>query len=311
MSSVDEVSFFVHNHYLYAALGKGMRVLEVGAGEGAFTREISKVGCTIVIAESSEARIGINRRAASRLGFGGAVEGWRLLESGKLRASDSDSFDAVVSLGASPETDCDSPHPDLAECVRVCKPGGIILLSALSYWGAVHGYLKGTSRGLLPVESVPEGELGAEPGSWTEARGRCRVFRARELREAALGLGVEVTALSASNALSVGWGSFLPELRSDPERWHQCLELELKTCREEACLDMGSRIILVGRKPGTQKRVEFVEPSGEEKKGAGPGTMSPTLLGGSPPGSFLLPRWLGSGWPLPQQPGARWPGSCM
>jgi hypothetical protein len=74
------------------------------------------------------------------------------------------------------------------------------------------------------------------------------MFRAEELYRAAQKAGVEVVTMSASNVLSLGWEPFLPGSGGDPERLEELLRLELLACREEGSLDMGTRIILAGRK---------------------------------------------------------------
>jgi len=74
------------------------------------------------------------------------------------------------------------------------------------------------------------------------------MFRAEELRQTVQEAGLDVAAMSASNALSLGWEPFLRGSGEHPERLEELLRLELLACREKGSLDMGTRIILAGMK---------------------------------------------------------------
>ena len=74
------------------------------------------------------------------------------------------------------------------------------------------------------------------------------MFRASEFRAWLAQAGLTVVALSASNCLSLGWGDFLQEIKSDGEKWGELLRIELEACAEGGCLDMGTHIIGVAKK---------------------------------------------------------------
>ena len=56
--------------------------------------------------------------------------------------------------------------------------------------------------------------------------------------------------ISASNCLSAAWKDGLAPMREDPDRWQQLLELELAASSASGCLDLGTHIIAVVKKPG-------------------------------------------------------------
>jgi hypothetical protein len=54
--------------------------------------------------------------------------------------------------------------------------------------------------------------------------------------------------VSASTCLSTGHDELLREIRGNAARWGELLRMEVEACAEAGCLDMGTHIIVVGRK---------------------------------------------------------------
>jgi SAM-dependent methyltransferase len=134
----------------------------------------------------------------------------------------------------------------LADCRRVVRPGGALVISVLSLLGTAH-------RFLAPVLA-----LGAEvnrdvfrtgdldnrtvPGSTHH----CHMFRARELR-ALLDRGELVDIwLSASSALATGAAA---EIAPGTPVWDLLLELEREACVEPGYLDAGTHLIATAHRP--------------------------------------------------------------
>lgn len=246
--SVEAVSLLLHKRFLLEFVDPGMRVLEVGAGTGTFTQTLAEVGCRVVVAEMSVVRLSNHRARSVQLAIDHAVEGRVVLDTRELSPIAEGSFDLVVCFGGASGESLAEEIPAIAEGARVCRPGGRVLLSVLSLSGAVHHYLNG--RLLAPPEKRAGVTISEDRPlkSWLEARRRCQMFRAEELRRTAQEAGLEVLAMSASNSLSLGWKPFLPATGDDQERRRELLSMEFVACREEDSLDMGRRILLAGKK---------------------------------------------------------------
>ena len=54
--------------------------------------------------------------------------------------------------------------------------------------------------------------------------------------------------MSASNCVSTVWDERLAREKEDHVKWQELLRMELEACAEPGCLDMGTHIIIVGRK---------------------------------------------------------------
>ncbi len=249
--SIEEVSRFVHGHYLRGVLAPKMRVLEVGAGPGEFTPMIARAGCRVVVVDGSKVELRFHRERSSSSAIDEAVESRVLLGPGGLPRHFREAFDVVVSFQDSPAGDPARSPPAWTSLAAACRPGGHLLLSVLSLWGGLESYLQGRSRGTEPSMSDRRAAVGGPPGTWTEAQARCRMFRAEDLVRMVRGLDMEVSVISASNALSVGWGDIPGIAASHPEEWDRLMEMELDACRDESCLEMGPRILVMGRKRPT------------------------------------------------------------
>jgi 2-polyprenyl-3-methyl-5-hydroxy-6-metoxy-1,4-benzoquinol methylase len=247
-SPVDAVSLAIHTHYLREFVKPGSRVLDVGAGPGRFTQVLAEMGCRVVAADISQVQLDLHRKHAKELAFDDMVEDRVQLDVCDMRSIESESFDAVVCYGGPLSYVFDKAPAALQECVRVCKKKGQVLASVMSLWGAAHRFLQGVLT--VPPESnrkiTDTGDL--TPRNWDAATHYCHMFRSGELRQIASRSGLAVLAMSASNCVSTAWDDLLAEAKDDPEKWQEVLRMELEACREDGCLDMGTHIIIVGRK---------------------------------------------------------------
>ena len=82
-SLADEVSLFLHTHYLKRFVEPGSRVLDIGAGPGRFTKVMADMGCRVVVADISQVQLDLHKRHAEELGFEDC--GGETFETGRLR----------------------------------------------------------------------------------------------------------------------------------------------------------------------------------------------------------------------------------
>jgi SAM-dependent methyltransferase len=246
---VDEVSLYIHTHYLREYVPARSRVLEIGAGAGRFTQVLAGLGVRILVADISPVQLDLNRRHAHQYQFAHAVEAWQQADVRDMSQWASESFGCVVAYGGPLSYVLNGRDVALQECIRVLGHDGTLLLSVMSLWGTVHRHLDGvlstpaatnqriTATGDISPDTFPEREENF-----------MHMFRAGELREWLTQAGLAVVALSASNCLSIGWEDRLKEIRHDEEKWEELLRMELEACAEDESLNMGTHIIAVARK---------------------------------------------------------------
>ena len=166
-----------------------------------------------------------------------------------LSEFEANSFDSVVAYGGPFSYVLDKRDLALSECVRVLKPGGILLLSVMSLWGTVHRFLDDVLA--LPQEInqriITTGDI--TQATYPDRRGNfMHIFHSNELFDWLEKAGLSILDKSASNCLSLVWGDQLKETRDDPEKWKQLLQMELEACADEGCINFGTHMIAVTRK---------------------------------------------------------------
>ena len=248
-SPVQQVKWHVHLHYLTEYLRPDDRVLEVGAGAGRFTRELTGLVRSIVVADISPGQLQLNRAKAEEFGFAESVEDWIECDMCDMSAHfDEGAFDAVVCYGGPLSYVFEERGRAIRELTRVTRPGGTLFLSVMSLWGGLHQFLPGVLK-IEPAvnrDIVATGDLTADRKASTHY---AHMFRSSEFRELLEASGLQIEVLSASNCVSACWAEALREIKEDPTVWAHLLEMELEACREPGCLDMGTHLIAVCRKP--------------------------------------------------------------
>jgi SAM-dependent methyltransferase len=248
-SPMHEVNLYIHTHYLEKHVAAGNRVLEIGAGPGRFTQVLSRLGAQIVVADISGVQLELNRRFAGEMGFAQAVLDRQQVDICDLSQFESNSFDRVVVYGGPFSYVLEKRDLALSECLRVLCPGGALLLSVMSLWGTIHGFLDGVLATPIPVNQkiISTGDITAS--TFPERKGNfMHLFRVEELRNWLEKFPLQLVDLSASNCLSLAWNEMLKEIKSDREKWDELLRMELAACSDPGGLGMGTHLIAVAKK---------------------------------------------------------------
>ncbi len=129
-SILGRITDALEEHLLLDRIGpaRGMRILDVGCGDGVLATRLAQAGARVTGIDASADMIATARRRATAAGVEvDLVEG----NAGDLPFPD-EHFDCVVSVA----TLCfvDDPRPTIREMVRVLKPGGRLILGELGRW---------------------------------------------------------------------------------------------------------------------------------------------------------------------------------
>ena len=245
----DEVSLYIHTHYLEKYITKGKRVLEIGAGAGRFTQILAGLGAQILVADISSVQLDLNQRFAAELGFKEAVLDWQQADICDLSRFEPNSFECILAYGGPFSYVLDKRDVALSECLRVLRSGGLLLLSVMSLWGSAHGHLDGVLSLPSSVNQKITSTGDITPTTLPERKGNfMHLFRADELREWLSQSPLTLLDMSASNCISLTWNEMLKEIRNNPDTWNELLRMELEACANEGCLNMGTHLIAVAKK---------------------------------------------------------------
>lgn len=249
-SPVERIKFFVHLHHLRNHVRSTDRVLEIGAGAGRFTQQLAKITDRIVVADISSGQLALNRQHAVEHGFADNVEDWMECDMCDLESTfDADTFDVVVCYGGPLSYVFERQHDAIAQLRRATKPGGKLLFGVMSLWGTIHQYFPG----VLDID-IPSNREIVTTGNLTErtvgpGRHYTHMYRADELRSTLEAGSLEILTMSASNCLTTNWTELLAEVSEDSEKWLHLLEMEIEASQQPGCLNAGSHMIAVCRKP--------------------------------------------------------------
>jgi SAM-dependent methyltransferase len=164
------------------------------------------------------------------------------------------SFDVIVCYGGALSYVRDRRHDAASELKRITKPGGLILVSVMSRYGATANLVRRPTVqflkdlwGRLVWHVLETGDLSGVPSTKVigHSHPAMHLYTSTELRE--LFSDCEVVEVAGSNVSATEGAPALEDVASDPQAWATAVELERKLCRQPGLVDSGSHLILVAR----------------------------------------------------------------
>ncbi|MDA4114647.1 MAG: class I SAM-dependent methyltransferase [Thaumarchaeota archaeon] len=226
-------------------------LLDAGGGPGRYTAALAKRGYEIVLLDLVPENLEFAGSRLKRLGLMGRIRG--LVEGSieDLSAFPSESFDAVLCLGA-PLSHLMSSHERkraVSELVRVAKVDAPIFVSVINKFSALIYELRG--KYLL---AEPDGtelfrpllEEGDHTGKYlfTDFHG----FLPEELRETLSRPDVEILEMVGLEGLGAHHPDEVNKLARDRKLWRLWLEAHYKICTHPSVVGTSEHALLVGRK---------------------------------------------------------------
>lgn len=223
-------SIATHVAYLDRFVRPGDRVLDAGCGPGRFTLELARIGARVVAADISPGQLELHRRYTADV----EVEDRVVADVTRLPFADGE-FDVTVCYGGALSYVLEHAPVAAAELARVTRPGGHVLVSAMTLVGiTVHSLNSGMfeGRGYTDEEILGVVSSGVLPRSLGSDHPAMKLYRARELKALFAPHG-EIVAASAT-------GMFAAD--TDLAR-----RLELDLGAEPGAHDFGNHLLVVVR----------------------------------------------------------------
>jgi ubiquinone/menaquinone biosynthesis C-methylase UbiE len=248
----------IHNDFLERYIKPDIKVLDAGSGPGRFSISMARLGASITVLDISDVQLDLARKNLSAANMTNHVEYFVQGDITDLSVFPSASFDAVVCFGGALSYVCEQRHKAALELIRVTKPGGFILVSAMSRLGILLGLADIPELNLLnepdkeiigsSVWDVLEtGDLKGFPSpraGMTHAA--MHLYTAEEL--CALFPDCQILDVCGSNVMISEQSPQHRTVADSPAAWNTVVELERRLNHDPGLVNRGSHIILAARK---------------------------------------------------------------
>jgi ubiquinone/menaquinone biosynthesis C-methylase UbiE len=245
----------IHSDFLRRHVEPGHRVLDAGCGPGRFTIELVALGARPVALDTSPLQLKAATERCQAAGVHHQVEAFLRGDIVDLSQFPDESFDVVVCFGGPLSYVRDKRQQAAAELVRVTRPGGLLLVSVMSRFGATCNVVRRATLEVLrdPVVGkvwsvLDQGELSGFPSRIPgETHPPMHLYSSGEL--ASLFESCAVLTLAGSNVSAVEGDPAFEEVAVDAEAWATAVEVERRLCQQPGLLDTGSHVIAVVQRP--------------------------------------------------------------
>lgn len=244
----------IHTDFIRQHVPRDSRVLDAGSGPGRFSVELARLGANVTVLDTSAVQLDLARRRIGEAGLLDNVEQFLQADITDLSDFADDKFDAIVCYGGALSYVRERRFEAAKELMRVTKPGGTVLVSVMSRYGAsanlsrrpVIDFLKDPWEDLL-WQVIETGDLSGVPSTKVvgQAHPPMHLYSSDELVD--LFRECEIVAVAGSNVTATEAASALDEVASEPAAWATAVEMESRLCTKPGLLDSGSHLILVAQ----------------------------------------------------------------
>jgi len=239
-SKAIKVEFLTTMKYIHTNLKRKMKILEIGAGTGAYSIPLAKEGYDVTAIELVEKKLNILKDKSQNLSNLHAFQGNAL----NLSNFENHSFDMVLVLGPMYHLFTKNEQiKAILEAIRVCKKGGFLMFAYLTHstivwdYGIIHQNISLMTKTLLDktgrIKSVPKeifNSFFVEDFNKLFKKTRTRFIKNVALDSVAYSLGKE----------------FIEKL--DEEQYQNYINWHYNTCERLDQLGLSSHILYICKK---------------------------------------------------------------
>lgn len=244
----------IHTDFIQRYVALGDRVLDAGCGPGRFSIVAANLGAKVTALDLSASQLQIAREKIGQAGLLASVEDFVQGDITDLSVFPDGHFDAAICYGGALSYVCERRHQAASELVRVVRPGGIILISVMSRYGATANLVHSANLPILrnpDVEDVWGVVENGDLAGFLSPRVNMQhppmhMFTSDELRD--LLPGCHVLEIAGSNVTAYEGSIAIEEVSDDPQAWETAIRLERELNRRPGLVDSGSHIIMAARR---------------------------------------------------------------
>ena len=244
----------MHTDFILRHVGQGDRVLDAGCGPGRFALVLAEMGASVTALDLSERQLQFAEERIGGAGLLDRIDAFVSADIVDLSMFADGNFDSVLCFGGVLSYVCEQRDMAASELVRVVRPGGILLISVMSRYGAMADLVR---RPTIPALNDPEewyvwrvAEDGDLPGFLSSRLNMkhpaMHLYSSDEL--GGLLPGCRVLELAGSNVTTLEHTTAIDELLWNAQAWSTILQLERDLSRKPGLVDSGSHIIMAARR---------------------------------------------------------------
>lgn len=245
-----QLLYHVHLDILKRYIKKDYRVLEAGAGSGRFTKDLVNMCSELTVTDISSHQIEFNKSKMKELSLFDKVKAFHVLDILEMGIFEDASFDCVVCIGGVINYLLDKEKDGVKELLRVLKPGGILIVGAMSLIGSVLYYLEGVryEKGLFGIDAtrwILDTGIQDEEHYPVPSKHYVHMMKSSDMDALFADFPVTVLERSSAGLFSQAGDTAIENARQDKEFWQLLIEKEIAYTKLPGTLDCGMNIIYV------------------------------------------------------------------
>ena len=246
----------IHADFIGRYMASGDRVLDAGSGPGRFSIVAAEQGAKVTVLDLSASQLQIAREKIGQADLMESVEDFVHGDITDLSRFPDGCFDAAICYGGALSYVCERRREAAAELVRVVRPGGILLISVMSRYGASLNLVRRPSIPILKDAErwdvwgvVENGDLPGFPSVQVNMQHPpMHMFTSEELRDFLP--DCEVLEVAGSNVTAYEGSAAIEEIATDRRAWETAVRLERELNSRPGLVDTGSHIVMAARRSG-------------------------------------------------------------
>jgi SAM-dependent methyltransferase len=207
----------------------------------------------LTVADISSHQIEFNKAKMKELSLYSRIKDFLVLDVVNMPTMESESFDCVVCIGGVINYLLEKELIGIEEMLRVLRPGGKLIIGAMSFIGASLFYLDGIreEKGLFGIDATKWlFDTGVQDEEHYPVPGKHYVHMMRSTEMDALfsNFPVKVVERSSAGLFSQSGNDALENARQDKAFWELIVKQEIEFTKLQGTLDCGMNIIYIVEK---------------------------------------------------------------
>ena len=240
-------------HLVEVRIPKGVHILDLGAGPGRYALEFARMGHRITLFDLSERLIDQAREKFAEQQLSASAAGFYVGNATELSVLDDEAYDAVFCCGPFYHLIAATDRAAAArEAIRVCKPGGVIMIGFIPRFSGLAGLLGRAARTEGQVEAAvfqrafTEGVFqNAGPAGFQEGYYPTVTEMRSFWTEAGL---ADIEIFSTRSFIHQNEGHLLSIRERDPALYQTVIKAHREFAWTDAFIEAGGHAVLVGNK---------------------------------------------------------------